>query len=840
MRNSWNHWSTLSGRYAWLSILIAISLAVIFGNAVRGLSIDSSFKRLLPAGSRSVQALDAIEARVKSTATLHVLVGGADWPHMRHFIDDFVAAVPEELGDLIDRVEYHGKVIGEYFDTNKYLYIDLPDLEEVYERLQRQIQYEKISKSPLFIEFDEAPRFDISDIRKKYGQATTQYQNYRDGYFTNHNASLAVIVLKPKFGATDVGTARELIARTQSVIDTLGPQNYNAELLVGFGGRYPKVITEFETILGDMVRTLGLCTLLIGSIVLLYFRRLRMGILMISAAGLGALAALAVARYSIGYLTAQTAFLGSIIVGNGINYSLILMARYVEERRDHDRSPHDALSLALASTWKPTLASALTTSSAFIVLALAKIQGFSQFGFIGGLGMTICWIFTYTLMPGWLLATERIWPLKFRKGRVSLFNRVTERLGQWIVKSPWRILQWSIGCAAIALFVAGAYLPNALEYDFGNLRFQVPANELTAHPTFDTKNFDGSPEELHQTWERWGQNYTDDVLGGSASPVVIMAEREDQVADICADIEKRGANLYTRAGHKIFGECRSLRTYVPQNQEAKLKLLAKMRALLDQNVLSFLDDEQREEIDTFRETFALTPLTRKDIPETIVDLFRESDGREGLIVYVYPTKNANLWHGIELGKFADLVRKTTLPNGEVIYSSGNPVIFSDLLRIITSDGPIITLCSFACVLVLIWLNFREHRSTIIVAGTLCLGILWMVALLPLFGVKLNFLNFVAFPIAFGIGVDYAVNIYERYRQDGAGSSATVVSNLGSAIFLCSLTTLAGYSVLMISRNGALRSFGLAGLLAEIACLSAALIVLPAYLAHKEQNDAAQH
>ena len=35
----------------------------------------------------------------------------------------------------------------------------------------------------------------------------------------------------------------------------------------------------------------------------------------------------------VGHLNANTAFLGSIVVGNGINVSIILTARYLEERR---------------------------------------------------------------------------------------------------------------------------------------------------------------------------------------------------------------------------------------------------------------------------------------------------------------------------------------------------------------------------------------------------------------------------------------------------------------------------------------------------------------------------
>jgi predicted RND superfamily exporter protein len=48
---------------------------------------------------------------------------------------------------------------------------------------------------------------------------------------------------------------------------------------------------------------------------------------------------------------------------------------------------------------------------------------------------------------------------------------------------------------------------------------------------------------------------------------------------------------------------------------------------------------------------------------------------------------------------------------------------------------------------------------------------------------------------------------------------------GAAVILCSLTTMIGYGVLMLADTGAIRSFGAAAVLGEIACVSAALGVV---------------
>ena len=101
---------------------------------------------------------------------------------------------------------------------------------------------------------------------------------------------------------------------------------------------------------------------------------------------------------------------------------------------------------------------------------------------------------------------------------------------------------------------------------------------------------------------------------------------------------------------------------------------------------------------------------------------------------------------------------------------------------------------------------------------------------------MNFLNFVVLPITFGIGVDYAVNIVQRYRQ--GGSLEKVLRETGSAVALCSLTTVIGYASLMVADSQALAGFGLLAALGEVTCLFTALFVLPAWLARSEQRQAA--
>src|SRR5262249_39292737 len=87
----------------------------------------------------------------------------------------------------------------------------------------------------------------------------------------------------------------------------------------------------------------------------------------------------------------------------------------------------------------------------------------------------------------------------------------------------------------------------------------------------------------------------------------------------------------------------------------------------------------------------------------------------------------------------------------------------------------------------------------------------------------------ALPITLGVGADYAANIWARMRAHRDEPIERVLADTGSAVALCSLTTIIGYSSLLMSHNRALRSFGVLADLGELTCLAAALVAMPAML-----------
>ena len=82
------------------------------------------------------------------------------------------------------------------------------------------------------------------------------------------------------------------------------------------------------------------------------------------------------------------------MIGNGINFGLMLLARYLEQRRA-GQDVQQALVEAVHGSYRPTLVAAVAAGASYGSLVVTNFRGFRQFGAVGGLGMVLCWVAAY-------------------------------------------------------------------------------------------------------------------------------------------------------------------------------------------------------------------------------------------------------------------------------------------------------------------------------------------------------------------------------------------------------------------------------------------------------------
>jgi predicted RND superfamily exporter protein len=176
------------------------------------------------------------------------------------------------------------------------------------------------------------------------------------------------------------------------------------------------------------------------------------------------------------------------------------------------------------------------------------------------------------------------------------------------------------------------------------------------------------------------------------------------------------------------------------------------------------------------------------------------------------------------------LRDAATVDGRALPVAGSLVLSSDIATALKRDGPRTTALSLAAVLAICGLAFRSARLSAAAVVSVLAGVVLMLGAMAWGNQHLNFSNFVALPITFGIGADYAINVLKRHQSESDKSLANALSATGGAVALCSLTTIIGFSSLLIAQNRALFSFGVFAVAGEVACLATALLLLPSALA----------
>jgi predicted RND superfamily exporter protein len=798
-------------RHAWAIAVAGCALFVAAIAVAVHLELRADLAELLPDRDPALGHLRAIDRRVGAPTTLIVAVEGPDPGANRRFAEALAAQLrPLVAAGQLRAIDYRSDEHRGFFERWRALYAPLADLERVLADVEALLLQ---AKSPAFVALDD-PRADLDALAARAANASRSARGTDSGYFEGEGGHLLALVAwaaSSGSGDADGFAIRDRVARA---VAAAGPERYGVSARLT--GDVVVAIAEHDALKQDIELVSGLCALLVLGVIIAWFRSAWAIPYIFFPTLLGVATAFAITTFTIGYLNTNTAFLGSIILGNGINFGIILLGRYEEERRA-GLTVEEALARALGETARPTLGAALAAAVAYGSLGVTRFRGFQHFGFVGGVGMILCWLFTFSYGPALIFATAR-WRRRERARRAS---GALVRAGRFVLGRPAPLLVAGATLSLVALAALAPVARDPFEHDFRKLRNQ--------------RSERGGAGEL---FSRVGKLFP----GDNVSPIAVALT--DTVEDAA---QYRRALLLrdcARAGNSE-GECvrrvdsgaatggilddvQIAESRLPDHQPEKLELLARLARRLDDPALRALSDEDRARVDDWRARVRdLRPLTVADLPEPLARPFRERDGTVGRVALIYPVKRFQGWDGRQLLALDELVREVRLPGGAVVEAAGLASVFAAMLRAIVPDGTRAAVVSFAGVALLVIAVVRRARGISLVLSSLAAGALWMAGAGASLGLKLNFLNFVALPVTFGIGVDYALNIAARVGAAPVGDRARALVETGSAVALCSCTTIIGYGSLLIADNGALRSFGMLAGLGEVGCLTAALLVLPA-------------
>lgn len=791
-------------------VLLTLLTLVPAGLAASRLSLRTSFTELLPDSKPSVVEMRRVGSLLPGSSTLTLVVEDDDKERLEKFVDAVVPRI-EALGpDYVAGVDAGPRRMQEFFEKNKHLYADLGDLTDLRDRVKEQYDAEigRQTGMDLGLESpDEAPKISVDDIIDKFekkAQEAKKESPGTDGYYIGEGGKLAAVLIRTPLGTGDE-KAFELEDRVRRIAEGVRPPD-DRTMRFGITGNLITSAEQHHTITRDLTEVGAYGVGFILTVVFLFFLQARTLLAMTLTIAIGCIWAFGAASYTVGYLNTATGFLASIIAGNGINFGIIYMARYVELRRKERLSVDDAVIAAHRGTWAATLSAAVASGIAYGSLSITDFRGFKHFGIIGGIGMLLCWIATYLFLPAVLVLSERAWPLFERDNwQVRLSAAYGKPFAALVERFPKAVLGFVLAVGAAGVFFTVSYFSkDPMEYDLGNIR-----NDDTA-----------------ETPARLLEERVDKIVGRLGQDGrAIVVDRLDQVAPLVSELHHR--RDAAPEGNKPFMKVVSIFDLLPDHQDEKIALLGEIKTrILKARQRHFLSDSDWTRL-KLHIPDELAPLGVADLPEELARPFEEKDGSRGKVVYIVPSEGKSVYDAHYLMQWADSFREVKLPNGEVIRGSGDPVIFSDMLIAIGEEAPKAIALSFIGTLAVVLAALRGRRAAWPALGALLIGFGWLVSVLALRHIHLNFLNFVALPISIGVGADYALNMATRRQREPGEDAKRIVVETGGAVILCSLTTTLGYLALMLSINRAVRSFGLVAAVGEMTTLLAAVLGLPA-------------
>jgi len=515
----------------------------------------------------------------------------------------------------------------------------------------------------------------------------------------------------------------------------------------------------------------------------------------------------------------------------GVDFGIQFSVRYRSERYKND-DLKAALARGAEYAAVPLSLAAMATAAGFMSFLPTDYKGLSELGEIAGVGMLVAFFSSITVLPALL----------------SLFNPPGEKeavgyaflapLDYFLEKHRVIII---VGTLLVAM--AGLPLLYFLKFDFNPINLR--SNKVESISTFLDLRKDPNT---------------------GANAINVMTNSDEDARKIAAKLEKVPEVLRVM----------SLESFVPEDQPAKLKLIAEGAKMLNpalnpDSIDAAPSDQEnidslKESAETLRKTAgdnkgpgaaasrrladALEKLagssqaTRDQVQaifvdplKMVLDQLKLSLQAQPVSLKTLPPELVNSW------KKDGLQRVEALPRGD---PNDNDTLRKFANAVLTAEpnaigGPVSILKSgdtvvrafihagFWALLVislLLWLTLRRITDVLLTLVPLLVAGAVTLEICVLIGMPLNFANIVALPLLLGVGVAFKIYYVTAWR---AGRTNLLQSSLTRAIFFSALTTATAFGSLWLSSHPGTASMGKLLALSLVTTLAAVLLFQPALM-----------
>ena len=670
----------------------------------------------------------------------------------------------------------------------------------------------------------------VEDILNK-GTATFSWRGLVSDTPLTDSDRRSFIEFKPKldYNALEPGKdATDAIRKAAVDLDFAG--KYSAR--VRLTGPVPIANEEYATVQDGAIVN-GVATVLIvlailwmalhsAKIIFAVFVNLFIGLSLTTAVGL----------MMVGSLNLLSIAFAVLFVGLGVDFGIQYSVRYRSER-----FKNEDLALALENAARrsavPLSLAAMATAAGFLCFLPTDYKGISELGKIAGAGMMIAFLTSITALPAMLKLLHP--PGESEPVGYAFLAPVDEFLEKH---------RYVIVGGTLLLVVAGLPLLYFMKFDFNPINLRNPKAESIAtfldlrkdpntganainvmtNSEADAKKIEAKLEKLPEVLRVMSLDsfVPEDQpaklqLIAKAAKVVGPALNPDSVDAAPTDAENVEAlKSSVESLRRAAGEGKGPGSVASRRlADALSKLAASNQATRDKAQNVFVTP-LKIVFDQLKNTMQAGPVTLKTLPPELMNAWKSKDGL--IRVEVLPKGDPN--DNDNLRRFADAVLAAE-PNaigGPVsILKSGDTIvrafIHAGIWALVVISG-------------LLWLALRRVSDVLMTMVPLLVAGAVTLELCVLIGLPLNFANIVAMPLLLGVGVAFKIYYVTAWRE---GRTNLLQSSLTRAIFFSALTTATAFGSLWLSSHPGTASMGKLLVLSFVITLAAVLLFQPALM-----------
>jgi hopanoid biosynthesis associated RND transporter like protein HpnN len=656
-------------------------------------------------------------------------------------------------------------------------------------------------------------------------------------YLMDQGGRFAFVLLKLVGEAGGGGSDTEAIARLRELISTLSAAH--PAVKIGLTGL---PVMEHDELLASRVATnragalslLGVAVLFVTGLGGVRHPVLALGVLIVGIAW-----SVGFAELAVGHLNLLSMAFGVILVGLGIDFSIHYLACYQELRREMPSAASATLA-TVTQVGEGIVTGGLTTGVAFFCAGLSDFTGLAELGIIAGGGVLLCMMASLVVLPAALVVFDPP-----REQAPSLPPLATARWFGPLHETQRVTLASSL--AATLLLMAGAF---HLYYDHNLLNLQPPGLEsvelerrLLAESNqslWYALSIAERRDEIDFRKEQFLRLPSVERVEEIASLIPIDAESKrplierisrrliqlpDQTPQIpvLPPLSLRQALETWRAGFAAVPGGGNL-SQEPFTADLMERIEAHLEVLSEAEYYQRVADYQAaavslllRELKWLRESADPQPPSFRDLPGPLVSRFVGRSGIHLLKVY----GRGEIWDMASLERFVTDVRRVD-PE-----ATGKPLQTYEASRQMLWNYMESAAYALCAVLLIVWIDFRSLRLTLLAMMPVLAGIAQMFGILGWLGIPLNAANMIVLPLILGIGIDDGVHVVHDFRRQG--DRYRLSSSTATAILMTSLTSMVGFGSLMGASHRGLESLGRVLTIGISCCLLTSLATLPALL-----------